>query len=80
VPFAAALLLDPAGQSVPARSTPLTGFTRKAITACGSAHLSPGSQVASGELPWYAGVGEAGRQHLPVVLDVRKPSGLPDFV
>lgn len=80
MPFAAALCwIPPVIRCLP-KLTSVTGFTRKAVTACASAHLSPGSQVAPGQFPWFAGIGEAGCQHLPVVLDARKPSDLPALV
>jgi transposase-like protein len=79
VPFVAAVSLDPAGNPVRAKLTPVPGFTLKAIAAWASTHLSPGSCVVSDGLACFAGVGEAGCQHLPIVVGGRKPKDLPDF-
>jgi len=79
VPFVAAVSLDPAGHPLRAKLTPVPGFTLKAIAAWANAHLSPGSCVVSDGLACFVGVGEAGCQHLPIVVGGRKPKELPDF-
>ena len=79
VPFVAAVSLDPAGHPLRAKLTPVPGFTLKAIAAWANAHLSPGSCVVSDGLACFVGVGEAGCQHLPIVVGGRKPKDLPDF-
>ena len=79
VPFVAAVSRDPAGNPVRAKLAPLPGFTRKAMAAWASIHLSPGSCVVSDGLACFAAVGEAGCQHLPIVVGGRKPKDLPDF-
>jgi hypothetical protein len=79
VPFMAAVSLDPAGHPLRAKLTPVPGFTLKAIAAWANAHLSPGSCVVSDGLACFVGVGEAGCQHLPIVVGGRKPKDLPDF-
>ena len=79
VPFVAAVSLDPAGHPLRAKLTPVPGFTLKAIAAWANAHLSPGSCVVSDGLARFVGVGEAGCQHLPIVVGGRKPKDLPDF-
>jgi len=62
-----------------AKLTPVPGFTLKAIAAWANAHLSPGSCVVCDGLACFVGVGEAGCQHLPIVVGGRKPKDLPDF-
>jgi transposase-like protein len=79
VPFVAAVSLDPAGHPLRAKLTPVPGFTLKAIAAWANAHLSPGSCVVSDGLACFVGVGEAGCQHLPIVVGGHKPKDLPDF-
>ena len=79
VPFVAEVSLDPAGHPLRAKLTPVPGFTLKAIAAWANAHLSPGSCVVSDGLACFVGVGEAGCQHLPIVVGGRKPKDLPDF-
>jgi transposase-like protein len=79
VPLVAAVSLDPAGHPLRAKLTPVPGLTLKAIAAWANAHLSPGSCVISDGPAGFAGVGEAGCQHLPIVVDGRKPKDLPDF-
>ncbi len=79
VPFVAAVSLDPDGNPVRAKLTPVPGFTLKAIAAWASAHLSPGTSVVSDGLACFAGVTAASCQHFPTVVGGRKPKDLPDF-
>ncbi len=80
VPFLAAVSVDADGHPVHAKLTPVSGFTRKAVAAWASAHLTPDSVVVSDGLSCFSGVGDAGCVHQPVVVGNRKPRDLPDFL
>ena len=53
---AAAVSLDDEGQLLPAKLTPVPGFTPQAMTAQANAHLSPDTAVVSDGLTCFAGV------------------------
>jgi transposase-like protein len=79
VPFVAAVSLNTQGHPVYLKLTPVTGFTREAIEQWGQAHLEPGTVVLSDGLGCFAGVVDAGCDHLPIVVGDRKPRELPEF-
>jgi transposase-like protein len=79
VPFIGAVSLDDQGHPLRAKFTQLPGFTRTAIAAWASDHLSPHSTVVSDGLACFAGVTDAGCVHQPTVVGARKPKNLPMF-
>jgi transposase-like protein len=79
VPFVAAVSLNTQGHPVYLKLTPVAGFTREAIKQWGQSHLQPGTVVLSDGLACFAGVVDAGCDHLPVVVGGRKPRELPEF-
>ncbi|SMF94387.1 Transposase zinc-ribbon domain-containing protein [Methylomagnum ishizawai] len=79
VPFVAAVSLDAEGHPEYVKMAPVPGFTRKAIADWAKADLSPGCRVVSDGLACFAGVADAGCQHRPIVVGVRKPKDLPEF-
>jgi hypothetical protein len=79
VPFIGAVSLDEEGHPLRAKFTQLTGFTRTAIAAWASDHLSPQSTVVSDGLACFAGVTDARCAHQPTVVGSRKPKDLPMF-
>jgi hypothetical protein len=80
VPFLAAVSVDTDGHPVPAKLSPVSGFTRKAVATWASAHLIPGRVVISDGLSCFGGVCDAGCEHQPVVVGTCKPRELPDFL
>ena len=77
VPFLAAVSVDANGHPRHAKLTPVSGFTRKAVTAWASAHLAPGSVAVTDGLSCFKGVGDAGCVHQPVVVGEPSPAICP---
>jgi hypothetical protein len=79
-PFVAAVSLYPAGHPLRAKPPPVPVFTRKAIAAWASTHLSPGGRVAPDGLACFASVSEACSAHRAMVVGRRKPKDLPEII
>jgi transposase-like protein len=79
VPFVAAVSLDTKGRPHHVKMAPVPGFTRQAISDWAQADLSPDCVVTSDGLACFAGIVDAGCQHVPIIVGGRKPQELPEF-
>ena len=79
VPFVAAVSLNEKGHPIYLKLTPVAGFTRDAIKQWAKAYLEPWTVVISDGLGCFAGVVDAGCDHLPIVVGGRKPRDTPEF-
>ena len=79
VPFIAAVSLMGNGLPLRVRLTPVSGFTRKAVSVWAKYALAPGSRVFSDGLACFGAVTEAGCHHYPTVMGGRKPREVPEF-
>ena len=79
VPFVAAVSLTPEGHPKYLKLSPLSGFTRQAISDWATCSLAPTSLVLSDGLACFNGVTDAHCHHQVIVAGGRKPRDLPDF-
>jgi len=80
VPFVAAVSVDADGHPLYAKMSRVPDFTHKALAQWAAGALTPGCRVISDGLACFAGVADAGCEHLPTVVGGRKPKDLPEFL
>ena len=80
MPFVAAVSLDHKNRPRFLKLSLVSGFTSEAIGQWAKACLAPGCAVLIDGLGCFAAVTAAGCTHQPVVVGVRKPRDLPQFL
>jgi hypothetical protein len=79
VPFVAAVSLTPDGHPKHLKLSPISGFTRQAISDWAKSSLTPTALVLSDGLACFNGITDADCHHQVIVAGGRKPRDLPDF-
>lgn len=79
VPFVAAVATGGEGHPLRVKLSPVTGFTRQAITDWARTNLLAGCDVRSDGLACFAGVIDAGCAHSYIVVGKRLPRDMPQF-
>jgi hypothetical protein len=79
VPFVAAVEFNEARRPIRMKMSRVSGFTTSAISRWTKKHVAAGSTVITDGLACFAGVTEAGCQHIAKIAGGRKPKELPLF-